>query len=72
MKLPSGSTSTWSEVYGRRSMAGRGGWARGRMSNGPGRSLNEGAQSIAPTIRRADLADAATWILSQETGGNDR
>ncbi|MGD0692557.1 MAG: HAD family hydrolase [Acidimicrobiales bacterium] len=34
-------------------------------------SLNEGVQSIAPTVRRADLADAATWILSQETGGND-
>jgi D-glycero-D-manno-heptose 1,7-bisphosphate phosphatase len=29
-------------------------------------SLDEGAQSVAPTARRVDLADAASWILSQE------
>jgi D-glycero-D-manno-heptose 1,7-bisphosphate phosphatase len=31
-------------------------------------SLDEGALSIAPTVRRDDLADAASWILSQEAG----
>jgi D-glycero-D-manno-heptose 1,7-bisphosphate phosphatase len=29
-------------------------------------SLDEGAQSVAATTRRADLADATSWILSQE------
>jgi D-glycero-D-manno-heptose 1,7-bisphosphate phosphatase len=29
-------------------------------------SLDEGAQSVAATVRRVDLADAARWILSQE------
>lgn len=29
-------------------------------------SLEEGALSIAPTVRRDDLTDAASWILSQE------
>jgi D-glycero-D-manno-heptose 1,7-bisphosphate phosphatase len=29
-------------------------------------SLDEGALSIAPTVRREDLTEAASWILSQE------
>jgi D-glycero-D-manno-heptose 1,7-bisphosphate phosphatase len=29
-------------------------------------SLDEGALSVAPTVRRADLAQAVNWILSQE------
>jgi D-glycero-D-manno-heptose 1,7-bisphosphate phosphatase len=29
-------------------------------------SLDEGALITAPTVRREDLADAASWILSQE------
>jgi D-glycero-D-manno-heptose 1,7-bisphosphate phosphatase len=29
-------------------------------------SLDEGAQSVAATVCRTDLADAASWILSQE------
>jgi D-glycero-D-manno-heptose 1,7-bisphosphate phosphatase len=29
-------------------------------------SLDEGSQSVVATVRRADLADAARWILSQE------
>lgn len=29
-------------------------------------SLEEGAQSVSSTARRVDLADAASWILSQE------
>lgn len=34
-------------------------------------SLDEGALSVAATIRRVDLADAASWILSQEVKGID-
>jgi D-glycero-D-manno-heptose 1,7-bisphosphate phosphatase len=34
-------------------------------------SLDDGAMSVAPTVRRADLADAARWILSQETRSFD-
>lgn len=29
-------------------------------------SLDEGVRSVASTVRRADLADAVNWILSQE------
>jgi D-glycero-D-manno-heptose 1,7-bisphosphate phosphatase len=35
-------------------------------------SLDEGALSVAPTVRRADLAEAASWILSQEAKSPDR
>jgi D-glycero-D-manno-heptose 1,7-bisphosphate phosphatase len=34
-------------------------------------SLDEGAQSVAATVRRDDLADAANWILSQEVRSLD-
>jgi D-glycero-D-manno-heptose 1,7-bisphosphate phosphatase len=34
-------------------------------------SLDEGGQSVAPTARCVDLADAASWILSQEVGHVD-
>jgi len=34
-------------------------------------SLEEGAQSVAATVRRVDLADAANWILSQEVRSFD-
>jgi D-glycero-D-manno-heptose 1,7-bisphosphate phosphatase len=34
-------------------------------------SLDEGARSVVATVRRADLADATHWILSQEAGGFD-
>jgi D-glycero-D-manno-heptose 1,7-bisphosphate phosphatase len=34
-------------------------------------SLDEGALSVAPTVRRADLADAVSWILSQEARSLD-
>jgi D-glycero-D-manno-heptose 1,7-bisphosphate phosphatase len=34
-------------------------------------SLNEGSKSVAPTVRRVDLADAVSWILSQETTSVD-
>jgi D-glycero-D-manno-heptose 1,7-bisphosphate phosphatase len=34
-------------------------------------SLDEGSQSVAATVRRVDLADAASWILSQEDRKTD-
>jgi D-glycero-D-manno-heptose 1,7-bisphosphate phosphatase len=34
-------------------------------------SLDEGARSVAATVRRDDLADAAKWILSREVKGFD-
>jgi D-glycero-D-manno-heptose 1,7-bisphosphate phosphatase len=34
-------------------------------------SLDEGAQSVAATVRRVDLADAASWILAQEVRSID-
>jgi D-glycero-D-manno-heptose 1,7-bisphosphate phosphatase len=34
-------------------------------------SLDEGAFSEVPTVRRVDLAEAASWILSQEAGRID-
>jgi D-glycero-D-manno-heptose 1,7-bisphosphate phosphatase len=34
-------------------------------------SMEEGAQSVPPTVRRIDLADAVNWILSQEVKGID-
>lgn len=34
-------------------------------------SLDEGAQSVAATVRRVDLADAASWILSQKVRSID-
>ena len=34
-------------------------------------SLDEGALSVAPTVRCADLAEAAEWILSQEDKSSD-
>jgi D-glycero-D-manno-heptose 1,7-bisphosphate phosphatase len=34
-------------------------------------SLDEGAKSVAATVRRIDLADAAKWILSQEVKNID-
>jgi D-glycero-D-manno-heptose 1,7-bisphosphate phosphatase len=34
-------------------------------------SLDEGGQRVEATVRRVDLADAASWILSQEVGSVD-
>jgi D-glycero-D-manno-heptose 1,7-bisphosphate phosphatase len=31
-------------------------------------SIDEGAQSVAATVRRVDLAEAVSWILTQESG----
>jgi len=54
-----------------RPMEGRGGRARAGCRTIQVGSLDEGALSVAATIRRVDLADAASWILSQEVKGID-
>jgi hypothetical protein len=34
-------------------------------------SSDEGAHSVVATVRRVDLAEAASWILAQEVRGID-